>query len=122
MKTKLLNELKMYRESNVELVPYLGMIEYIVSTRLFNEQLQEILNAEEMQEIGGGKKFRLYLDAVIINMQTKIAKYKPSTHCVDEQVFEIENQGYVIPFYNDEANEKYVLLGIIKKSTNDNDI
>jgi len=33
-----------------------------------------------------------------------------------KKVKDIENQGYIIPFYSDEAEEIYVLLGIYKKS------
>lgn len=115
MKTKLQQELNRYLETKNKFTPYYKAMKQIVSSTLFEEQLQEIMHALEKEEGNSAKSFKLYLDTVIINMQSKIAKYKPSVYFEDEKVKDIENQGYVIPFYSDEADETYVLLGICKK-------
>lgn len=115
MKTKLQQELNRYLESKSEFTPYYKAMKQIVSSTLFDEQLQEIMHALEKEEGNSAKNFKLYLDTVIVNMQSKIAKYKPSIYFESEEVKDMENQGYVIPFYSDEADETYVLLGICKK-------
>lgn len=116
MKTKLEDALKSYLESKEGVTPYYKTMMQIVCSTLFVEQLQEILHAVEKDDGIGVKSFKLYLDTVILNMHSKIAKYKPSVYFEGEIVKEIENQGYVIPFYSDEAEESYVLLGIYKKN------
>ena len=116
MKTKLQHELNSYLDSKATFAPYYKSMKQIVSSTLLEEQLQEILDALEKEDSNSAKSFKLYLDTVILNMQSKIAKYKPSVYFEDEKVKDIENQGYVIPFYTDEADEAYVLLGICKKS------
>lgn len=115
MKTKLQQELNAYLDSKIQFPPYYPSMKHILSSTLFEEQLQEILTELEQEEGTRAKSFKLYLDTVIINMQSKIAKYKPSVYFEDEKVKEIENQGYVIPFYSDEGQETYLLLGIYKK-------
>jgi hypothetical protein len=115
MKTKLEQALNSYLDSKNNFMPYYKSMKQIVSSTLFDEQLREILSALEKEDINSAKSFKLYLDTVIINMQTKIAKYKPSVFFENEKVKDIENQGYVIPFYCDESDDTYVLLGIYKK-------
>lgn len=116
MKTKLQQELNSYLDSKSKFTPYYKNMKQIVSSALFNEQLQEILNVLEKEESNSAKSFKLYLDTVILNMETKITKYKPSVYFESEKVKDIENQGYVVPFYSNEADETYILLGIIKKN------
>ncbi len=118
MKKKLEQELKNYLDSSTKFTPYYEMMKQIVTSTLFDLQLQEIIRELENEDQNNAKRFKLYLDTVIVNMQSKIAKYKPSHFFEDTNVKEIENQGYVIPFYCDEPNEVYVLLGIYKKTTN----
>lgn len=115
MKIKLEKELNRYLKSKNEYSPYYKSMKQIVNSPLFEEQLKEILDGLEKEDGTRAKSFKLYLDTVIINMQSKIAKYKPSAYFEGEKVKEIENQGYVIPFYIDEVHETYALLGIIKK-------
>ncbi|MDD4855569.1 MAG: hypothetical protein PHQ22_02450 [Sulfuricurvum sp.] len=122
MKTKLQQELNSYLSSKVKFTPYYKTMKQIVSSTLFEEQFQEILLSLEKEDSNSAKSFKLYLDTVIINMQSKIAKYKASVYFDDEKVKDIENQGFVIPFYSDEAEETYVLLGILKKTTDLNNI
>lgn len=116
MKMKLEQELSRYLDSKVEFTPYYNGMHQIVCAPLFEEQLHAIMDAMENEVSSSSKSFKVYLDAVIVNMQSKIAKYKPSEYFDGEKIKEIENQGYLIPFYVDEAEEIYVLLGIYKKS------
>lgn len=116
MNTKLQHELNSYLDSKGEFTPYYKTMKHIVTSALFDEQLQAIVQTLEKEDSNRAKSFKLYLDTVIINMQSKIAKYKPSVYLDSEKVKDIENQGYIIPFYSDEAEEIYVLLGIYKKS------
>ena len=115
MKMKLQQELDNYINSASEFTPYYKTMKQIVSSTLFDEQLQEIVSSLEKEDSNRAKSFKLYLDTVIVNMQSKITKYKPSIYFEDEKVKDIENQGFVIPFYTDEKEEIYVLLGIGKK-------
>lgn len=118
MKSKLEEELNRYLDSKIEFPPYYKSMKHILSSILFADQLQEIIAGLEKEDISSAKSFKLYLDTVIINMHTKIAKYKHSTYLDDERVKDIENQGYVIPFFTNETNETFVLLGIFKKEDN----
>lgn len=123
MKIKLQQELDNYLSSKAEFPPYYKTMKQIVCSSLFEKQLKEILNSLEKEDINSAKSFKLYLDTVIINMQSKIAKYKPSIYSDNEKVKDIENQGYILPFYIDEEEETYVILGIFKKQATDyNDI
>lgn len=87
----------------------------IVVTPLYEEQLKEILDEGTAENLEGVKKFKMYLDTVIINMQTKVQKYKKSVFFDDENIKEIDFQGLNIPFFIDEKNENFVLLGIVLK-------
>lgn len=87
----------------------------IVVTPLYEEQLKEILDEGTAKDLEGVKKFKMYLDTVIINMQTKIQKYKKSIFFDDENIKDIEFQGLTIPFFIDEESESFVLLGIVLK-------
>lgn len=115
MKTKLQQELNAYLDSKTQFLPYYQSMKHILSSTLFTQQLHEIMNTLEQEDSKVAKSFKLYLDTVIINMESKIAKYKPSIYFEGENIKEIENQGYIIPFYSDEGHETYVLLGIYKK-------
>lgn len=87
----------------------------ILCSDLYETQLKSILSTLAAQEI---KAFKLYLDTIIINMPSKAKKYKPSVYFDDENIKDIEHQGYTIPFYYDEANDTYLVLGIFKKIYN----
>ncbi|MDO8454863.1 MAG: hypothetical protein Q7S59_09870 [Sulfurimonas sp.] len=109
-------ELKSYIGSEVEFIPYYpGMS--ILASNLYKEQLKEILKHLEEENASNAKSFELYLDTVIVNMQTKIKKYKQSIYFNDENIKDIENQGYTIPFYIDEKKKVYVLLGLLSRKT-----
>jgi len=88
----------------------------IVSSVLYETQLKAILGPMVQQNFGETKKFKMYLDTIILNMPTKVKKYKKSIYFDDENVKDIEHQGYTIPFYIDVKTDTYVILGIIKKN------
>lgn len=112
--SELQQELQNYKDSSVKFTQYYPNMNIVFST-LYERQLQGILDLFEKEEQGSSSKFKLYLDTVIINMQSKIEKYKQSIYFDDENVKDIENQGYIIPFYEDKKKNIYVLLGIIKE-------
>jgi hypothetical protein len=86
----------------------------ILTSFLYKKQLKEILDLFEDESQGSSKNFKLYLDTIIINMQSKIEKYKKSIFFDNENIKDIENQGYIIPFFIDEEKKQYVILGIVK--------
>lgn len=81
---------------------------------LYKKQLEVISNLLEEDAEGSSKNFKLYLDTIIINMQSKIKKYKKSIFFDNENVKDIENQGYIIPFFIDEEKKQYIILGIVQ--------
>ncbi len=112
-RSRLHEELKYYIEGKSEFSPYYpGMS--ILSSDLYKEQLKEILRVLEEQDAANAKSFEMYLDTIIINMQTKAKKYKRSIYFDDENIKDIENQGLTIPFYFDEKKKVYVLLGLVE--------
>jgi hypothetical protein len=112
--SQLQQTLENYIDGKVEFPAYYPGMNILVSD-FYKEQLKSVLKLFEKDQ-NSAKSFHLYLDTVIINMQTKIKKYKQSVYFNDENIKDIENQGYTIPFYIDENKKLYVLLGIIKKS------
>ena len=111
-KLQLHKELENYIDNRAEFSPYYpGM--NILTSNLYKEQLKDILKLIEDENADNAKSFAMYLDTIIINMHTKVKKYKQSIYFDDENIKEIENQGCTIPFYIDEKKNIYVLLGII---------
>ena len=112
IKSQLDEELENYIIGKSEFSPYYpGMS--ILTSKLYKEQLKEVLKLLEEENAADAKSFALYLDTIIINMQTKAKKYKQSIYFDDENIKDIENQGYTIPFYFDEKKKAYVLLGLL---------
>ena len=91
----------------------------ILNSSLYEEQLKSILSTLFPDDFQGAKSFKLYLDTIIINMPTKVKKYKQSLFFNDENIKDIEYQGFTIPFYYDSINNTYIVLGIIS-NTNHN--
>ncbi len=87
----------------------------ILSSPLYQQQLKEIFTPYLTSDLKGIKDFKLYLDTVILNAPSKVAKYKRSIYFDDDNIKDIEHQGYTIPFYVDEATDTYVILGIVEK-------
>ena len=87
----------------------------ILSSQLYINQLKEIFTPYLKSDLKGIKDFKLYLDTVILNAPSKVQKYKKSIYFDNDNIKDIEHQGYTIPFYVDEATDTYVILGIVEK-------
>jgi len=87
----------------------------ILCTELFEKELKEILEKFAKEDFAATKNFKMYLDTVIINIPTKAQKYKKSIYFDDDNIRDIEHQGFRIPFLFDEENDIYLLLGITEK-------
>ena len=112
VKEQLQNELDKYLQGGVTFSPYYpGM--NILSSNLYKEQLKEALELIKKQSEADIRNFEMYLDTIIVNMHTKIKKYKQSIYFDNENIKDIQNQGFTIPFYIDEKKSLYILLGIV---------
>lgn len=80
---------------------------------LYKENLEAASAFVKSQNEAEVKNFNLYLDTIIVNMHTKVKKYKKSIYFDDENIKDIQNQGFSIPFFIDEGKGVYVLLGIV---------
>jgi len=87
----------------------------IVCTTLFEQQLKALLETMAQQDFQATKSFKIYLDTIILNMPTKAKKYKKSLYFDDEDIRDIDHQGFLIPFFIDKENDTYLLLGIVEK-------
>jgi len=87
----------------------------ILVTPLFQKQLKSILEEFLEYDIKGTKDFKLYLDTILINLPTKLKKYKKSIYFDDETIKDIEFKEFTIVFKID--NNDFIILGIFKKIT-----
>ncbi|QOP46605.1 hypothetical protein [Sulfurimonas paralvinellae] len=87
----------------------------ILCTDTFENQLKTLLEEFVDEDLSACKNFKMYLDTIILNMPTKVQKFKKSIYFDDDNIKDIEHQGLIIPFYIDEDNENYLILGIVKK-------
>ena len=87
----------------------------ILCSKLYEKQIKKILITLASSDYNEAKKFKLYLDTIILNMPTKAKKYKQSVYSDNENIKDIEHQGYIIPFLLDESNNAYLVLAILKK-------
>lgn len=87
----------------------------ILCTELFERQLKDILQDFAKEDFSATKNFKMYLDTVIINIPTKAQKYKQSIYFDDENIKDLEHQGFIIPFLIDPSFDNYLVLGIVKK-------
>jgi len=88
----------------------------IICSELYEKQLKEILETIIADtDYQTAKKFKLYLDTIILNIPTKATKYKDSIYFDNEKIKDIEYEGYLIPFILDDENKIYTVLGIVKK-------
>lgn len=88
---------------------------HILCSELFEIQLLEYLEQFSNEDLSATKKFKTYLDTIIINMPTKAKKYKESIFFNDKNIRDIEHESFRIPFFIDEPNNTYLLLGMYKK-------
>ena len=86
----------------------------ILCTDAYQTQLQALLEEFPKEQLSGAKSFKLYLDTIIINIPTKLAKYKKSVLFDDENIKDIEHKGLRIPFYYEKETDTYLILGIVK--------
>ena len=86
----------------------------ILCTQTYQTQLRELLEEFPQEQLDAAKSFKLYLDTVIINIPTKIQKFKKSTLFDNENIKDLEHQGLRIPFYYEKETETYLILGIVK--------
>ena len=109
---KLQDELDKYLQNSGDFHPYYEGMQ-ILSSGLYKEQLKEAVELIKKQNSAEVNNFKLYLDTIIINLQTKLKKYKKSIYFDNENIKDIQNQGFTIPFYIDEQKNVYVLLGLV---------
>lgn len=86
----------------------------ILVTKTYEEQLQAILEDMILSNKDGVKGFKMYLDTILLNIPTKDKKYKKSKFFEDEDVKDVEHEGFTIPFYHNKQKNTFVILGIIK--------
>jgi len=87
----------------------------ILTSELYEQQLKDILKDISVSSYDEAKKFKLYLDTIIINIPTKAKKYKQSVYIEDKAIKDVEYEGYTIPFFYDEINDTYIILAILIK-------
>ena len=85
----------------------------ILTTKKFENELRLILSKMlEQLDCQSVKNFKLYLDTIIINIPTKLHKYKVSPFFDDEHIKEIDYNGFKIFIYEDSSSKNIVLLSI----------
>jgi len=87
----------------------------ILCTSLYEEQLQEILVQFAAEDFAATKKFKLYLDTILINLPTKAQKYKPSPEFDNDAIREIPHENFNILFFIDDISNNYLILAILPK-------
>lgn len=85
----------------------------ILVSKKFEEELESILS-QMVQQLGckDAKNFKLYLDTIILNIPTKLHKYKVSPFFDTDTIKEIDYSGFKIFIYEDKTNDSVVLLSI----------
>ena len=112
---KLEESLANYINEKEDFIPYYPGMNILTST-LYREQREEILNFLEKEDESVAKSFAIYHDTIIFNIHTKVRKYKQSQYFDNSNIKDIENQGYTIPFFIDEKRGRYILLGMVKSN------
>jgi hypothetical protein len=87
----------------------------IYYTELYETQLKQLLANFADEDFSATKSFKIYLDTIIINMPTKFKKYKKSIYFDDENIRDIAHENFLIPFFIDEKNDSFLILGILEK-------
>jgi len=87
----------------------------ILCTALYEEQLKTILENFLKEDFVATKKFKLYLDTILINIPTKAKKYKQSIYFENEDIKDIPHEDYTVTFFIDKKNNNYLILSIIKR-------
>ena len=87
----------------------------ILCTPTYEAQIKVILEKFIVEDFAATKKFKLYLDTILINLPTKANKYKQSPLFEDENIKEIPHEAYNVIFYSDKSHNNYLIMGIVKK-------
>jgi len=87
----------------------------ILTSKLYETQLQTILQKIAKENLSYAKEFKSYLDTIIQNIPTKDKKYKKSLYFDNENIKDIPFQGCTVIFYVDKSNSSYIILGITSK-------
>ena len=87
----------------------------IITSKLYETQLKEILESIVKVDYKVAKNFKIYLDTIVLNLPTKVKKYKQSIYFNDVNIKDIEFQGCTIPFFIDNETNSYIILGITAK-------
>ena len=87
----------------------------ILCTELFEIELKKILENFALEDFEATKKFKLYLDTILINIPTKAQKYKKSIYFDDEDIKDIPHEDFTIVFFIDKEQDNYLLLNILQK-------
>ena len=87
----------------------------ILCTPTYEMQLKNILEEFLIEDFSATKKFKLYLDTILVNLPTKAHKYKQSPLFDNEDIKEIPHEAYNVIFFLDSTNNNYLIMGILKK-------
>jgi hypothetical protein len=89
----------------------------ILCSELFEDSLKAILKEFLKEDITATKKFKLYLDTIIVNLPTKASKYKKSIYFDNDNIKDIPHENFTIVFFMDTSNNHYLILNILPKET-----
>jgi len=87
----------------------------ILCTPSYETQLKAILKKFLLEDFDATKKFKLYLDTILVNIPTKAHKYKQSILFNDANIKEIPHEAYNVIFFHDKTNNNYLIMGITEK-------
>ncbi|NPA60317.1 MAG: hypothetical protein GXO30_07670 [Epsilonproteobacteria bacterium] len=88
----------------------------ILASSVYEKQLKEILSYLKTLDHQQTKKFKMYLDTIILNMPSKLKKYQKSIYFDDDTIKDIQYNGCTIPFLIDIDKNLIILLGITSKN------
>ncbi len=85
----------------------------ILATEKFENELKLILTKMvEQLDCKSAENFKLYLDTILLNIPTKLHKYKVSPFFNDEKIKEIDYNGLKIFIYEDSLKKNIIILSI----------
>ncbi len=87
----------------------------ILCSELFENSLKSILDEFIKEDFAATKKFKLYLDTIIVNIPTKATKYKKSIYFDDDNIKDIPHENFTIVFFIDTQHDQYLILNILPK-------
>jgi len=87
----------------------------ILATNTYEQELKKILEPMAIENLEDTKKFKIYLDTIIINIPTKFFKYEKSQYFDDDYIRDVEYEHCRVVVYFDEMNNNYIILSILEK-------